>query len=992
VRVDLVGVPAVHTSRARLAGAELGGRRAQVLLVALALDGAPVSGARLADMVWDGAPPATWPAALRGVVRGLRTAVAEVVGHDQELVATVPGGYALATGVETDLDAGEAALREARDLVAAGQPRGAIELLRPATALRGADVLAGQDGEWLSATRTRVDELARASWALTVDAATVAGDAPAAVSAARRLVALAPLEERSHQVLIAALDGAGDRAGAVRAFEACRAALAEELGVDPAAETVETYLRALGERTPAHRARVPRSETSFLGRGTEADELRAVLERAGLVTCTGPGGVGKSRLAAEVVAHLLEPSALPGGTWWIELEAVGADTLVLPTLALSMGLDVGDEPIEALVAALAPRGRALVVLDAVEAVVDGAAAAADELQRRCPQLTVLATSRVPLGVAGEQVVALRPWSLPDEEATTAEHPLVRLLVDRVHDRGGELSETQATGPLVRSLLDHCAGLPLAVELVAAQLAVTSPGDLADQLDELLAGADDPVRAVASSSYALLSGEEADVFRRFAVLDGPVSLALARDVVTAASVPRARVLRILGQLSAFGLLRADRTSERWRWLQDDELHRYARDLLAGSGEESAVFWQLAAAVRARLPDDPRSPPGPYAAAVTDMLPSVRSLFGAAVDGRTDTGVGLELAFRLHRYWAATNVGEGRFWLARLLEAMPARGPAEDPDARWVALATYALGYLDYWSGRSDAIPRLRTAAELLRGVDDQYVARALIFLAGLLDDTDQGPEAVTTIREAVEIAERFGPDLQMPAVMGIGSVLSERGDPEAAEHAVRAIALVRSLPTSEQLTVALPTATMICWMVGAHDLARGFAAEAMPLHDSGPRISRVVLLSAAAGLALGDGDLEGAAELAGTADREGTELGVDRELPLVRAILARARLGLGDLPGAADRAVAALDAALAMSFDFPLAIGLETAVLVLQLAGAGTSGEHAELLAAATVVRRRGDRPAPASLRLPATPVESVVREPPEPRAAARLATKLLASL
>ena len=667
----------------------------------------------------------------------------------------------------------------------------------------------------------------------------------------------------------------------------------------------------------------------------------------------GPGGVGKSRVAAEVAATV---TGLVGGAWWVGLEAVGPDELVPATVALTLGVDPGDDPTEAIVAWLSPHGRGLLVLDGAEAALDGAASLADEVARRCPQLTVLTTSRVPLGLAGEQVLGVSAWELPPDDESAADHPLVALLVDRVRERGGTLTVEQATGPLVRSLLDHCAGLPLAVELVAAQLAVASPGDLADQLDELLTSATDPVRGVASSSYALLSAEEASVFRRFSVMDGAVSLALAREVLADAAVPRPRVLRILGQLASYGLLRADRATERWRWVQEDELHRYARDLLAAHGEEAAAFARLASAFRAMLPEDPRSPPGPFAAEVTGLLASLRSLFGAAVAGRADAESCLELAFRLHRYWAQTNVGEGRFWLARLLEEAPA-------DSRWVAHATYGLGYLDYWSGDSDhSIPRLRQAADLLTGVDDAYVARALIFLAGVLDDTDHGSEAVTTIREAVAMAERFGTELQMPAVMGIGSVLSERGDAEAAEHAVRAIALVRESPNPEQLTVALPTATMICWMVGAHDLARSFAAEAMPRHDLGPRISRVVLYSAAAGLALAEDDAAAAEELADTADREGTELGVERELPLVRALLARARLALGELPGAADRAAAALDAGLSMAYDFPLAIGLETAAVVLE---AGDGGTARGARGAAGGGRRRATPRRPARAGLPA---------------------------
>ena len=136
-------------------------------------------------------------------------------------------------------------------------------------------------------------------------------------------------------------------------------------------------------------------------------------------------------------------------------------------------------------------------------------------------------------------------------------------------------------------------------------------------------------------------------------------------------------------------------------------------------------------------------------------------------------------------------------------------------------------------------------------------------------------------------------------------------------------------------MALPTAAMICWQVGAYDEARAYVEEAMPLHDAGPRIAKVVLYSAAAGLALADGEAGGAAELASRADADGTELGVERELPLVRAISARALLALGDQAAAADRASASLEAALTISYDFPLALGLETAALVIGSAGAGT---------------------------------------------------------
>jgi ATP/maltotriose-dependent transcriptional regulator MalT len=159
---------------------------------------------------------------------------------------------------------------------------------------------------------------------------------------------------------------------------------------------------------------------------------------------------------------------------------------------------------------------------------------------------------------------------------------------------------------------------------------------------------------------------------------------------------------------------------------------------------------------------------------------------------------------------------------------------------------------------------------------------------------------------------------------------------------------------------MPTAAMVCYQVGALDEARAYVAEARPMHVDSRRIARVVLLSTSAGLALADGDLDAAVDFGEAADHEATELGVEREVPLIRTILARALLARGDVAGAAGRTLAALDAAFSITFEFPLAICLETAALVLRAVD-GLGSDLAALLAAAAVIRDRGDRPAPAPL-------------------------------
>lgn len=987
MRIDVLGGVGVVNGSRTVSGRALGGRRARVALVALALTGHQLTAEQLAAIIWADELPATWQAALRGVIRGLRTACAPVGGGDQHLIATAPLGYRRADGVEVDVDLAVGALRNAADLIAQGRHQAAIEISEPVSRLSGSQLLPGEDADWLGSHRRAVDALALRGAELVVSAAGALGDHDRAIGSARRAVAADPLDERAHRALIAALDRSGDRSGVVQAFEQCRAALADHLGIDPSTETVAVYLAALQDQAVSSSARLPAIASTFVGRERELAVLDGLFSGAGLITVAGHGGVGKSRL---VLGAASAHTGFSGGRLWVSLAPVAQDALVSATVALALGVAVGTgEAGAALADHLAPLGRVLLVLDGCEVVVDGVASLAAEMLAACPRLTLVVTSRVALSIDGEHVVRVEPFAAPAGEhadallATTQ----VRLLLDRVRDGGGELAIDDRLAPYVASLLRRCGGLPLALELVAAQLAAIPVGDLLDHLADVVVAGDDRLRSVARSSYALLDPDEATVFRRFAVLDGAVGLAMVRQVVSGGPIQAIRVVRILRELSARGLLTVDRSGPHWRYQQDDDLHRYARELLTDAGEEAAAFARLAGAISAVLPVDARSAPGPFQEQISDILGSIRSLLGAALDGRAPIERCLELAFRLHRYFATTNVAEGRFWLSRLLAA--------HPDGEWTPYATYALGYLGYWSGdTSDAVRELTAVVDMLEGVGDSYAARALIYLAGLLDDLDRSAEAVEYVRRAIDAAAQFDVDLQVSAAMGMGSVLAERGDPAAAGYARDAIELCREGGSTEQLALAMPTAAMVCWQVGAYEQARAYIEEARPWHTGTRRIARVVLLSAAAGMALTDGEFSAAVDFGRQADLEATELGVERELPLIRAVLARSLLQRGDVPGAAERAIAALDAAENMPFQFPLAICLETAALVASTAAGMRSVGLTRLLATVDAIRSRGDR-----LALP--PLPSVILRlrdrheataAMEAGAAAELARALLAPL
>jgi len=289
IRVDVLDVVGVVNGDLAVTGRGLGGRRARVALVALALAGRQLSADRLASIIWADGLPATWRVALRGVIRGLRTACAPLGGGEQQLIGTTPAGYRVASGVETDVDVAAEALRQASDLIAQGRHQAAIALAEPISRMAGSQLLPGEDADWIYPHRRAVDGLGLRGLELVVAAAGALGEHDRAIAAARRFVSNDPLDERAHRALIGALDRSGDRAGAVRAFERCRVVLGDQLGIDPSAQTVEVYVAALGEQARGSPARLPSITSTFVGREEELARLDEVLARPGVVTVAGRG-------------------------------------------------------------------------------------------------------------------------------------------------------------------------------------------------------------------------------------------------------------------------------------------------------------------------------------------------------------------------------------------------------------------------------------------------------------------------------------------------------------------------------------------------------------------------------------------------------------------------------------------------------------------------------------------------------------------------------
>ncbi|WP_307848809.1 BTAD domain-containing putative transcriptional regulator [Microbispora oryzae] len=593
---------------------EVAGIRLRALLAALALQpGRIVPRTSLVDWIWGEEPPADEANAVQALVSRLRRAL------PQGVIEADSGGYRLAVAPDAvDVCRFEQLVGQAR---AAGLAARA-DLLRSALALwRGtamADIaLRGSDA--FDAVVARLEELRLAALGDRVDADIRLGRGPGLVSELTELVAAHPLREGFAAALMRALAEAGRGTEALTVYQRTRERLAEELGADPSAELSALHTAVLrgelGERTENGRTNLRAELTSFVGKDDDISAVAGLAVKHRLVTLTGAGGSGKTRLATETARTML--AELPDGAWLVELASVRAGGELAQAALTAIGLRdqalLGGardgEPMDRLIAAVRERAI-LLVLDNCEHVIEAAAAFADRLLGECRRLRILATSREPLGITGEMLWQVEPLRLPAKGADLSEvgsSPAVRLLRERAglvrQDIGSDAHTLSAMARICRAL----DGMPLAIELAAARLRTMSVDQLARRLDDrfrLLTGGSrtalarhKTLRAVVDWSWDLLSEAERGVLRRLSVFAGGASLEAA-ERVCGETFAGEQVLDLLTALVEKSLLLADGAdAPRYRML--GTIREYAADRLAEAGENEparrahlAYFTELA----------------------------------------------------------------------------------------------------------------------------------------------------------------------------------------------------------------------------------------------------------------------------------------------------------------------------------------------------------------------------------------------------------------
>jgi non-specific serine/threonine protein kinase len=637
-------------------------------------------------------------------------------------------------------------------------------------------------------------------------------------------------------------------------------------------------LADLRMRTPNN---LPVQRTAFLGREAAMAALSALLEPdpapRRLITLTGAGGSGKTRLAIEVGARALR--RFPDGVWLASLAAVSEAGGVALAVSDALGLqDAGGRPpVEAIAEALADR-RALLTLDNCEHLADACADLAGRLLADCPRLTLLVTSRVALGVPAEQTVVVPPLDLPDPDSASlssiASAPAVRLFLDRAATAQPGFHLTTHNAPAVALICRRLDGLPLAIELAAARVRDLPLTQIANRLDarfRLLtvgpAGRRRPtLRTSLDWSYDLLGEGECGLLRALAVFAGGWSFAAAEAVGAPAADGAAPLIELLDGLAHKSLVQVDLSGAEPRYGMLETIREYAREKLLGAGEAGAArerharyFLELAEQAEPALN-------GPAQAEWLRRLEQEHDNLRAALDwalASNDGETAARLTGALGRFWSTRgHWSEGRQWLAAALAA-----GAAPPEARAKALraaGTLALSQANFAEARA----LLEESLSLSRAVGSHTEAvLALERLGAATADERDLDSGVLLYEESLALARSVGDQRGIAnALRSLGRAAIQQGQmARAAALHQEALGLYEALGDTWGRAWSELSLGDVARLEGDYAGAVALYEEALRLFQSlEARGFMAYTLHTLAAAALEQGDIAGAQQLAGEA--------------------------------------------------------------------------------------------------------------------------------
>lgn len=716
------------------------------------------------------------------------------------MVATATG-YQLAPGSWVDVNALHQLLEQVRALPLS--ERAPLLLEQPAFNWSTLPELSVDQpfSDWAVAVRERLRTDFVSLQILRADLLQAQGDGQGALDLLVSLLESEPvLESVTRQAMLIA-HNLGNQVLALSLFDRCRRALAEELGVTPMPETIALHARILGPaELPAAAAvqdlrlgNLPLPVSSFVGRTSELANLGEELRRARLITITGVGGAGKTRLALQAAAAA---GPFPDGVWFVELAPVstGAHVGVAVLEALGLKDQVQAPPLERLCAFLRNK-QLLIVLDNCEHLTAASAELVRGLLRACPQLKVLATSREPLGVDGEHLFPIAGLRLPEADADRQALDACEsshLFLERVRAVNRERPAADVSPAHIARICRRLDGLPLALELAAGRVRVLSIEQIADRLDDrfrLLTSSNQTTESRHQSllatidwSYSQLTEPEQVLLRRLSVFAGGATLPMVEAVCAGEGVEPADVLDILSHLVDRSLLLANRQGAEVRYTMLESIRAYAIERLRQADEAAllsdrhlAYFVQM---VVEGAPASLSAGQGAWFDRLRTELDNIRTALTWSLSASSPTD-GLIMVTYLYWFWDARgHVREGREITAKLL----ARPDAPSTGLLWpralVSAASLAFSQLDC----AETIRLGQQALQLMRQSEDSLFMVPCLFVLGWAYLRSGEPaEAERYFNEAIEVAGF--PALAYSAYQGLGILYAGRGEFDRAEGAL-----------------------------------------------------------------------------------------------------------------------------------------------------------------------------------------------------------------
>ena len=640
-----------------------------------------------------------------------------------------------------------------------------------------------------------------------------------------------------------------------------------------------------------HPNNLPQQLTSFIGREKEIAEIKQLLAKTRLLTLTGSGGCGKTRLALQVAAEVLE--AYPDGVWLVELASLSDPGLVPQTIATVFGLK--EEPGKSLTQTLTDQLQSkhlLLVLDNAEHLLAICAQSADAVLRQCPRIGMLVTSREGLGMAGELTYRVPSLSMPDpkRDATPeslSQYESARLFIERAQFHRPQFAITQQNAPVLASVCSRLDGIPLAIELAAARVRSMSVEEVNQRLDQqfrLLTGGSrtalprqQTLRSLIDWSYELLNDAEKVLLCRLSVFSGGWVLKAAEQVCSDQGIEDSEILDLLTSLADKSLIGVDEQHGVTRFRLLETVRQYARDRLMESGEigrwrdrHLAYFLALAEEAEPHLRDADQQA---WLDGLDTEHDNLRSALAWSSAAGGDTASGLRLASALWWFWNVRgHLTEGRSWLSGLLAA--------EPSSQFPAIRADALLGASVLAAQQDDYRVARALCEeslaICRGLGDQRgIARSLNNLGNLAHDEGDYSSARARYEECLAMLREQGDQRGIiGALSNLGNLARKQGDYAAARLLQEeGLAYFRKLGVRRGIAAWLHNLAGVDYDQGDNPSARAKWQESLALfRELGDRRNIAETLEGLADVAFALAEHSKAAHIWGAAQRLRKEIG------------------------------------------------------------------------------------------------------------------------